>query len=127
MIKQLPITLHGSRPQDDLKQFLSEADLYLFPSLGDGCASSGMEALAAGLCVVATKASGLPIEDAKTGYIVPIKDAHAIARKIEWLHGHRGEMERVGKAASEMMRSKYTWRRYAANIINIYNEMLSVR
>ena len=39
----------GFVPQDQLKGFLENSDLYVFPSLAEGCASSGMEAMAAGL------------------------------------------------------------------------------
>jgi glycosyltransferase involved in cell wall biosynthesis len=48
------VELVGHVPQDDLKKYLADADLYVFPSLAEGCASSGMEAMAAGLCVVCT-------------------------------------------------------------------------
>lgn len=59
------INLVGFVPQDDLKQYLAESDIYLFPSLCEGCASSGMEAMAAGLPVIATIESGLPIKHKK--------------------------------------------------------------
>ena len=120
----LPITFHGPVPQDDLKAFLSESDIYLFPSLADGCAQSGMEALTAGLPVVATYQSGLPITDGETGCVVPMKDAAAIANKIEWLIAHPEERERLGRNAAKMMRENYTWEKYAENVRGIYKEMV---
>ena len=120
----LPITFHGPVPQDDLKAFLSESDIYLFPSLADGCAQSGMEALTAGLPVVATYQSGLPITDGETGCVVPMKDAAAIADKIEWLIAHPEERERLGRNAAKMMRENYTWEKYAENVKGIYKEMV---
>lgn len=125
MYRDLPVTFHGSVPQDDLKHFLAESDVYLFPSLADGCAQSGMEALTAGLPVVATYQSGLPITDGETGCIVPMKDAEAIADKIEWLIGNPQERERLGRNAAKMMRENYTWEKYAENVKNIYEEMLN--
>lgn len=119
-----PVTYHGSVPQDDLKQFLSDSDIYLFPSLADGCAQSGMEALTAGLPVVATYQSGLPITDGKTGCVVPMRDANAIADKIEWLIAHQEERERIGRNAAKMMRENYTWEKYAQNVKRIYEELL---
>lgn len=120
----LPITFHGPVPQDDLKAFLSESDIYLFPSLADGCAQSGMEALTAGLPVVATYQSGLPITDGETGCVVPMKDAAAIADKIEWLIAHPEERERLGRNAAKMMRENYTWEKYAENVKRIYAELI---
>ena len=119
----LPITFHGPVPQDDLKQFLAESDIYLFPSLADGCAQSGMEALTAGLPVVATYQSGLPITDDETGCVVPKKDAAAIADKVEWLIAHPEGRERLGRNAAKMMRENYTWEKYAENVKRIYEEM----
>jgi len=118
------ITFHGPVPQDDLKAFLAESDIYLFPSLADGCAQSGMEALTAGLPVVATYQSGLPITDGETGCVVPMKDAAAIADKIEWLIANPQERERLGRNAAKMMRENYTWERYAENVKRIYAELL---
>lgn len=122
--EDFPITYHGAVPQDELKAFLSDADIYLFPSLADGCAQSGMEALAAGLPVVATYQSGLPITDGETGCIVPMKEAQAIADKVTWLVMNEAARERLGRNASEMMRSKYTWPQYAENVKGLYEELL---
>ena len=122
--KGLPITFNGPIPQDDLKRFLAESDIYLFPSLADGCAQSGMEALTAGLPTVATYQSGLPITDGETGCVVPMKNAAAIAEKLEWLIAHPEERERLGRNAAKMMRENYTWEKYAENVKRVYEEML---
>lgn len=121
----LPVKFHGPIPQDDLKNFLSQSDIYVFPSLAEGCACSGMEAMAAGLCVVGTHESGFPIEDGVNGYIVPGKDAQAIADKILFLMNNPSEIDRLGIAAAELIRTKYTWEQYAENVKRIYEEMLS--
>lgn len=118
------VNLVGHVPQDDLKKYLSDSDIYVFPSLGEGCASSGMEALAAGLPVVATRESGLPIIDGETGCVVPAKDSTALADKIEWLIKNPAEQERLGRAAAAMISENYTWQKYAENVKTIYNEML---
>ena len=120
----LPITFHGPVGQDDIKNFLANSDIYLFPSLADGCAQSGMEALTAGLPVVATYQSGLPITDGETGCVVPMKDACAIADKVEWLIAHPEERKRLGINAAKMMREQYTWEKYAENVKKIYEEMI---
>ena len=121
----LPIVYHGQVPQENLKAFLARADCYLFPSLADGCAQSGMEALSAGVPVVATRQSGLPITDGETGCVVAMKDAAAIADKIEWLVAHYEERERIGRNAARMMRECYSWEKYAENMERVYNELIA--
>lgn len=122
--ENLPITFHGPVPQDDLKQFLSHSDIYVFPSLAEGCACSGMEAMAAGLCVVATHEAGFPIEDGVNGCLVPSKNAEAVADKIMWLMGHPDKIDRMGTAAAELIRTKYTWEQYSENVKKVYKELL---
>lgn len=118
-----PITFHGPVPQDDLKKFLEQSDIYVFPSLAEGCACSGMEAMAAGLCVVATHEAGFPIEDGVNGCIVPGKNAEAVADKILELMAHPEDIDRMGSAAAELIRTKYTWEQYAENVKKIYDEL----
>ena len=122
--ENLPIAFHGPVPQDDLKQFLSRSDIYVFPSLAEGCACSGMEAMAAGLCVVATNEAGFPIEDGENGCLVSSKNAEAIADQILYLMEHPDKIDRMGIAAAELIRRKYTWEQYAENVKHIYEEML---
>jgi len=123
--KSLPITYKGHLPQDDLKYFLSEAEIYIYPSLTDGCASSGMEAMAAGLCVVATRESGLPITDGETGFFIPSKDPVAIADKVEWLSKNPGIIERAGRAAAKLISEYFTWDHYSEKVVKIYNKVLN--
>lgn len=123
----LPITFHGPVPQDDLKRFLATSDIYVFPSLAEGCACSGMEAMSAGLCVVATHESGFPIENDKNGCIVPGKDAKAIAIRVLWLMEHPEEIDSMGSAAAELIRSRYTWEQYAEKVRQIYDELNASR
>lgn len=118
--ENLPIVFHGPVPQDDLKTFLAKSDIYVFPSLAEGCACSGMEAMAAGLCVVATHEAGFPIEDGVNGCEVPGRNAEAVADKIIWLMEHPDEIDRIGGAAAELIRTKYTWEKYAENVKNVY-------
>lgn len=122
---ELPLIFHGHVPQDRLKEFLAEADVYVFPSLAEGCASSGMEAMAAGLCVVATHESGLPIVDDETGYLIPVMDAISLAKRLEWLLRHPDDVERVGRAASRLIQGQYTWEHYAQGVSAIYRELVS--
>lgn len=119
------LTFHGPKPQDELKSFLANGDIYVFPSLAEGCAQSGMEAMAAGMCVVATHESGFPITDGENGYLVPTKNAQAIADRIQWLMDHPAEIDRVGANAAKLIRENYTWERYADSVKKMYEELLT--
>jgi glycosyltransferase involved in cell wall biosynthesis len=123
--ESLPIVFHGHVPQDDLKRFLSNADIYVFPSLTEGCASSGMEAMAAGLCVIATRESGLPIVDGETGFIVPTQTPEAVVERIHWLAMNPHEINRIGTNAARFIHENCTWKKYAQSVEDVYRELLA--
>ncbi len=111
-------------PQDELKSYLANSDVYLFPSLCEGCASSGMEAMAAGLPVIATKESGLPITDGKDGIIIESKNVQAVVDSIKRIALDTNLREQIGKAAARKIAENYTWEQYALNVVDMYNDLM---
>ena len=115
---------HKFVPQEKLKDYLARADIFVFPSRAEGCACSGMEAMAAGLCVIATRESGLPIEHEVDGLLIPVNDAGALARQVEWLVAHPKERRAMGQAAARKIRENMTWARYAVQVCAVYQELM---
>lgn len=115
------IRLIGFIPQDDLKEYLSTSDVYLFPSLCEGCASSGMEAMASGLPVIATEESGLPISDGQNGLLVPSKDVQAITEALLTLMKDEGLRKSLGQNAAHLIKEQFSWEMYAKKILSIYS------
>jgi glycosyltransferase involved in cell wall biosynthesis len=128
LMKKYPvksILFVGFVPQDELKSYLQESDIYVFPSLCEGCASSGMEALAAGLPVIATVESGFPIEHEKDGIIIPSKNSLFIANAIKLLANDENKRRFLGMNASQKIQQNYTWRNYALQLESVYSELLN--
>lgn len=118
------VTRVNTVPQDELKSYLANSDVYLFPSLCEGCASSGMEAMAAGLPVIATKESGLPITDGKDGIIIGSKNVQAVVEAIKRISSNAILREHIGKAAAKKIAENYSWEQYALNVVDIYSDLL---
>jgi glycosyltransferase involved in cell wall biosynthesis/aminoglycoside phosphotransferase (APT) family kinase protein len=80
----------GTRTQDDVAAAMRTADVFVLPSVVarsgqmEGIPVSLMEAMAAGVPVVATRLSGIPelVEDGETGLLVEPGDARALAAAI---------------------------------------------
>jgi len=119
------INFVGHILQDDLKKYLSESDIYLFPSLCEGCASSAMEAMAAGLPVIATLESGLPIDNDENGIIIPSKNVEKIVDSIIKLSENENYRRAIGIKAAEIISKNYTWQNYATKVNEIYSSLLN--
>lgn len=119
------VNFFGHVPQDELKSWLCNSDVYVFPSLCEGCAQSGMEALAAGLPVVATRESGLPITDGETGLIVDCGNVEQIVNSIIKVYSDSYLRENLGRNATKMMSESYTWDIYAECVKDMYESLLS--
>lgn len=103
----------GQTPRDALLREMSEADVFVFPSLFEGFALVILEAMAAGLPVITTPNTAGPdlIEHGKEGLIVPAGDAEALRAAMESLLNNPERARAMGRAAHEKAK-EYTWERY---------------
>ena len=92
---------------------MSEADVFVFPSLFEGFALVILEAMAAGLPVITTPNTAGPdlIEDGKEGLIVPAGDANALREAMQSLLHNPERARSMGRAAHEKAK-EFTWERY---------------
>jgi glycosyltransferase involved in cell wall biosynthesis len=93
--------------RDDLLNVFRSLDLFVIPSVeGDTIPQVLMQALAMGLPVVSTTVGSIPdvVQDGRTGFVVPPRDAGALAGRILVLledAALRAEMGRRGRALVE--------------------------
>jgi glycosyltransferase involved in cell wall biosynthesis len=118
------LTITPFLPQDDLKSRLAEFDLFVFPTLVEGCARSGMEALAAGLPVVTTANCGLPAVHGNTAFYVPLGSAESLAEAIEELAENDYLREKIGRAGAALISQHYTWDHYGRNVFNLFQNII---
>lgn len=73
----------GPVPRSRMPELFRWADLFVFPTLGEGFGVVQIEAMAAGVPVIATPNCGNVVSDGVNGHIVPPRDAAAIAAVLE--------------------------------------------
>jgi glycosyltransferase involved in cell wall biosynthesis len=107
---------------------MHSADLFILPSLAEGFAHVILEAMACGLPVLATPHTCAPdlIENERQGFIVPIRNAEAIAERIVWGIDHRSELAEMGEAA-HLRAQLFTWERFRIGIRNAYAKMVTTQ
>ncbi len=93
----------------NVEDYLRAADLFVFPSQGGETASTSvLEALACGLPVVGTRATGLiDLVSPEAGRLVPVGDLAAFRDAVVELLGDPAERERMGAAGAERARRLY--------------------
>ncbi len=76
------MTFHGVVSRDRAAEWYRQANVFVLPTLSDGFALTQLEALAHGLPVITTPNCGRVVEDAKTGFIIPVRDPKALADSL---------------------------------------------
>src|SRR5262249_41673946 len=111
--------------RDDVPALLREADMLVLTSDDEGVPNVVLEAMAAGLPVVATPAGDTPdiVEDGVTGLIVPIGDASAIADRIVALSASPQRCRQLGQAGRERVARRYRVDGLAERLIDIYRSI----
>jgi len=88
------ISLVGLKTPDEVIKLLETSHIFILPSVTrnaqEGIPNALKEAMAMGIPVVSTYHAGIPelVENGITGFLVPEKDEHALADKIEFLIEH---------------------------------------
>ena len=82
-----PPRLHWLGFREDVADILGQADIFLLPSVSEGFSISTVEAMMAGVPVIATRSGGPEelIADGKTGVLIPTRDPQAIVEAVSKL------------------------------------------
>jgi glycosyltransferase involved in cell wall biosynthesis len=95
----------------DLPRHLHAADIFIRPSRSEGMGNSFIEAMAAGVPVIATQEGGLAdfIFDEKTAFVVEKDSPHQIAQKVEKILGNSELVKKVVDDARALAIKMYDW------------------
>jgi glycosyltransferase involved in cell wall biosynthesis len=101
----------GFVPHDELQGLYARAAVVACPSRREGFGVACLEAMAHGRPVVATGVGGLRdlVVDGETGLVVPPRDPAALRHALETLLADRELRHRLGAAARERARQKFSW------------------
>lgn len=111
----------------DVRAILPAADLYVNSSISEGVSITILEAMAAGVPVVATAAGGTPevLAEGGAGVLVPVRNPVRLAQAMIALAadpGARGNLATLGRRRVE---SSFTIQRMVAEYAQLYHRLLS--
>ena len=111
--------------RDDVAELLARSQLFVLASWWEGLPLSILEAMRAGLPVVATDVTGVAegVADGETGRVVPPGDAGALARAADRLLADPELRERMGRAGRERYEERFTFRRMFEETLEVYRRV----
>lgn len=102
----------------DVFNYLKDCDVFVLPSWSEGSAKAVYEAMAIGLPVIVTAATGSIIKDNVHGFIIEAGNHQQLKAKMEYLKENPDIRQLMGDAAARLV-GEMTWEKYAATATEI--------
>jgi glycosyltransferase involved in cell wall biosynthesis len=96
--------------RNDTHTLLSLMDIFVMPSLSEGLSMAILEAMAAGLPIVATNVGGNPeiVLDGETGFLVPPENSHILAARVVDLLQDRRRARDFGDSGKRRVAERFS-------------------
>jgi glycosyltransferase involved in cell wall biosynthesis len=112
-------------PQEELRRVYDEHGVFLFPSLFEGFGKAFLEAMARGLCVVASDEGGMHdlLRDGENGFLAPVGDRDHLVAGATRVLGDFTKFQEISRAARATA-LPFTWDRCACETVAFYEQLL---
>jgi glycosyltransferase involved in cell wall biosynthesis len=109
----------------DMPGVYKSFDIFLLPSVNEGLPMSLLEAMAAGVPVIATAVGGIPevVRGGQTGLLVKPADAGELSAAIVRLLSDSGLRTRLGLEGQQLVRRLYSAERMTQDYFAVYREV----
>ncbi|MGB5833869.1 MAG: glycosyltransferase [Thiohalocapsa sp.] len=120
------VRLAGFR--DDLTNILPCLDLLVHPATMEGLGVSLLQASAAGIPIIASRAGGIPeaVQDGVTGVLVPPADVPALTCAIGRLLGDAELRRCLGDAGKDLIHAEFSRRAMVQGNLAVYRELVPI-
>ncbi|OGZ42270.1 MAG: hypothetical protein A3C80_00340 [Candidatus Ryanbacteria bacterium RIFCSPHIGHO2_02_FULL_45_43] len=115
----------GSVHHEKLPLYLGIADVFVRPSLSEGLGNAFLEAMAAGIPVVATPVGGIRdfVEHEETGIFVSVHSPAEIAKAVMLLDSNKNMRKKITTAARKLIKEKYDWNDVAKGMQHVFDKL----
>jgi glycosyltransferase involved in cell wall biosynthesis len=119
------VLLPGYR--NDAKRYIHLMAVFVISSLTEGLPMSLLEAMQAGVPIVATRVGGIPdvMADGEAGVLVQPRNPNALAEAIEKIKKDEGLNARLTARARRLLEDRYSSKKMALEYCDLYGKVLS--
>ena len=116
------VQLYGQASEDEVKNILDKASIFLLSSLEEGLSNAVLEAMSMELPVVTTDAGGMAeaVTNGVEGFVVPRYDSKAIAERIRQLLKDGDLRQQMGRGARQRVLCDFTLERQVQVFLDEY-------
>ncbi len=113
--------------RSDIPRLLGALDLFVMPSKLEGLGTAIVDAVLAGVPVVATRAGGIPelIEDGETGLLADVRSPESLARRIVQALADPDLRARLADRARRVARTRFTADAMVEATLAAYRDLLA--
>lgn len=118
------INFVGFVTRDMIAALYESSHVFVLPSLAEGMAMVGLEALASGLPVVCSDNTGLTsvVKDGYNGYVIHASDEVALKSRIDWLLTNKEKIEEMSRNAATSV-DGYSWDDYKHRLVDTLSKI----
>lgn len=115
----------GKISQNELANYYHASDIYVSSSQHESFGKVLIEAMAAGLPIVATATTGSKdiIQDGINGFLVPVGDSETLARKILYLLNNPFKAKEMSEKGREIVKEKFNYQKLVEQIIGFWQDL----
>ncbi len=117
----------GRKSRSELRYFYSAADVFVTTPWYEPFGITPVEAMACARPVIGAEVGGIKstVVDGETGFLVPARNAQAVAEKLAALHANPDLARNLGDEGMRRAFQHYTWRSVAQQAAAIYETAVS--
>lgn len=115
----------GDEKREELDEFYYRADVFVVPSVWDEPLGLViLEAMVTKTPIIATRKGGIPlaVKDGVNGFLIRPENSRQIVESCNKLLGNDELRKKMGEAARETVKKKFTWKKTAQKYIRIYEK-----
>jgi glycosyltransferase involved in cell wall biosynthesis len=123
-----PTTFMGYMKGEALSQAYASADVFVFPSALETFGLVVVEAMAAGLPVVASRVGGVAdvVDEGRTGYTFEVGDIRALVDGVRQVTADRARMTFMGQTARSFAETQ-SWPAMMDEVVDLYAQLIAAR